>query len=77
MARLEDLKKSVLDMDREEHLELVRSIREDRKISKHAITVRKARTRKASDRIRKLFESLTPQEKEQFLTSLGDEGDEG
>jgi hypothetical protein len=36
--RLNDLKESLKDMSMEQRMELVRGIREDRKISKHSTT---------------------------------------
>ncbi len=73
--RLEDLKKSWPDMTFDERMARVRQIREDRKVSKHAITVSKKREVDKKKRLVKMFEGMTPEEQATFLEALKE--DEG
>lgn len=70
MSTLEDLRKSVEDMSDEELLERVRLIREDRKVSKHAVTVSKARGQKKATSLAKKIEGMSDEEKAAFIKML-------
>ncbi len=75
--RLALLKKSLSNMTHEERLEKLREVREDRKISKHAVNVTKKRAVDKSNKLEKAFEGLSPEEKEQFIELLKEQSDEG
>jgi ABC-type phosphate/phosphonate transport system substrate-binding protein len=70
MERLEELKKSLESMTYEERLTKLREIREDRKISKHAVTVRKKREQDKGAKLKSAIADMTPEEKAQFLEML-------
>jgi len=76
MPRLEDLRTDIKDMSHDQLLGKIRDIREDRKISKKAITVRKARADKKLESLKKQLRSLSLDERELFLASLGAAKDE-
>ena len=71
MNRLESLRTSLTDMSHTERLEYIGKIREDRKISKHAITTRKKRSEDKTKRIEKAFDTLTDEEKREMIKALG------
>ena len=70
MSRLEYLRQSVGDMTEDQLREKLGQVREDRKISKHAITVTKAREKNASDKFKKAYQNLTPEEQAELLALL-------
>lgn len=73
MSTLETLKKNLMSMSNEQRLELLRGVREDRRISKHAITEKKARAHNKEDKIIKGFDAMTDEEKRQLIAMLGGE----
>tara|TARA_Y100000310_G_scaffold332879_1_gene409301 strand:- start:1515 stop:1745 length:231 start_codon:yes stop_codon:yes gene_type:complete len=70
MERLEELKKSLENMTVEERLAKLAEIRDDRKVSKHATTVRAKREKDKGAALKKKFESLSPEEQAKFLENL-------
>jgi len=70
MPNLSDLRKDLLGLSREELLERISDIREDRKISKKAASVKRERKQKKDNSILKMFESLSPEEKAALLADL-------
>ena len=77
MNKLAVLKKSLEDMTDTERLEKLRSIREDRKISKHAVTVTKKREQDKQGKFAKQFDNLTQEERAELLASLKESANEG
>lgn len=77
MNKLAALKKSLEDMTDTERLEKLRSIREDRKISKHAVTVTKKREQDKQGKFAKQFDNLSPEERAELLASLKESTNEG
>jgi|TARA_Y100000296_G_scaffold4963_1_gene6270 ABC-type phosphate/phosphonate transport system substrate-binding protein len=73
--RLNDLKESLKDMSMEQRMELVRGIREDRKISKHSTTVRTKRKEDKQDKMTKVFKDLSPEERQAVLEALRNESE--
>jgi ABC-type phosphate/phosphonate transport system substrate-binding protein len=70
MERLEELKKSLENMTYEERMEKLREVRDDRKISKYAVTVRKKREQDKGAKLKKQLADMSPEEKAQFLEML-------
>ena len=70
MPNLSDLRKDLLGLSREELLERISDIREDRKISKKAASVKRERKQKKDNSILKMFQSLSPEEKAALLADL-------
>jgi|TARA_Y100000310_G_scaffold69164_1_gene64600 DNA-directed RNA polymerase specialized sigma24 family protein len=70
--RLENIVDDYSEMSQEERLAKIREIREDRKISKHAVTVRKKREQDKNAKFKKLFEGLSPEEREVFLKQMAE-----
>ena len=70
MERLEELKKALENMTQEERLAKFREVREDRKISKYEITVRKKREQDKGASLKKRFASLSPEDKAELLERL-------
>ncbi len=64
MADLETLRTSLTELSRDELLDRIREIREDRRISKHAITHRVARAKQkkktVEDKLAVLLKGMTP-----------------
>jgi|TARA_R100001086_G_scaffold198541_1_gene114865 ABC-type phosphate/phosphonate transport system substrate-binding protein len=77
MTQLEELKQSVSKMSNEERMEKLREIREDRKISKHAITVRKKRDQDRSGKLIKSFDTMSEQDQAAFLAMIQEKSGEG
>ena len=73
MERLEELKQSLANMTSEQRLAKLREVREDRKISKYAITVRKKREQDKGASLKKRFASLSPEDKAELLEKLNAE----
>lgn len=73
MPRLEDLKKSFLEMDPDELRRKIREIREDRVIRKVSgkTKVAKAKVKDTTQtQLAKLLAAMTPDEREAFLKEL-------
>lgn len=68
--RLDNLRQSIKDMSTEERMELIRGIREDRKISKHSTTIRTKRKEDKQDKLTKAFSDLSAEEKQELLEAL-------
>ena len=72
--RLADLKTSLVDMTTEERHKMLRNIRDDRKVSKYAVTVKKKREQDKGDKMKNQFANMTPAEKVEFLKMIGEQG---
>ena len=70
MADLEELRQDLLGLSREELLERISDIREDRKISKRAISVKKEREDKKTSKLAKMFTEMTDEEKARLKEEL-------
>jgi cytochrome c553 len=70
MADLEELRQDLLGLSREELLERISDIREDRKISKRAISVKKEREDKKTSKLAKMFAEMTDEEKARLKEEL-------
>ena len=68
---LKDLTHDLLSMDHEEKLALVRSIRDDRRVSKHAITHKVKQKKDKTDKMIDQFEALSDEDREAILAMLG------
>jgi predicted DNA-binding protein YlxM (UPF0122 family) len=77
MNKLAILKKSLESMSDTERLAKLREIREDRKISKHAVTVTKKREQDKHSKFARQFENLTAEERSKLLSSLKEKLNEG
>jgi hypothetical protein len=77
MNKLAILKKSLESMSDTERLAKLREIREDRKISKHAVTVTKKREQDKNGKFARQFENLTAEERNKLLSSLKEQLNEG
>ena len=77
MNKLVILKKSLESMSDTERLTKLREIREDRKISKHAVTVTKKREQDKHGKFARQFENLTAEERSKLLSSLKEQLNEG
>ena len=73
MAKLEDLIPNFKEMTDEQKRAKILEVREDRKISKHAETVRKSRAVKKEDKIRTAIGKLSEEEKAKLRDMLKDE----
>jgi flagellar motility protein MotE (MotC chaperone) len=71
--RLEELKQSLVDMSPEERLEKLREIRDDRKVSKHAVTVKAKREQDKGAKVKKMFAGMSPEDQAEFLKGLTNE----
>lgn len=71
---LDDLTHDLLSMSHEEKLALVRSIREDRRVSKHAITHKVRQKKDKTDKMVDQFEKLSEEDRAAILSMLGGEG---
>lgn len=71
--RLQELKQSLVDKTSEERLAILRGIREDRKISKYAITVKAKREQDKGKSLKSKFAGLSPEEQKAFLETLKNE----
>lgn len=67
---LEGLQKSLIEMDIDELLEVVRSIRTDRRIRKDPPRQKKATSVKKKDKLRALLSSMSPEERAAFIGKL-------
>lgn len=76
MESLEELRVLLEDMTPEERLAKISQIREDRKVSKHAVTVRAKRSKDKKDKLKDRFKAMSPEEQAEFLRLMG-VGDEG
>jgi hypothetical protein len=72
MTHLEQLKKSLESMTVEERHEKLREIREDRKVSKYAVTVKKKREQDKGSKLQSKFLAMTPEEQKTFLEMLNE-----
>ncbi len=72
MRKLEDLQASLEGMSNNEMQSLIREIREDRKISKHAVTVPKARQDNRVAKMAAKFAGLSGEDKARFLEAMKD-----
>ena len=70
MADLKDLREDLLGLSREELLERIYEIREDRKISKRAISVKKEREDKKTSKLAKMFADMSDEEKARLREEL-------
>lgn len=73
MTQIEDIVDDYTKLTLEERLAKIREIREDRKISKHAITVRKKREVDKGKKLRNMFEGMSAEEKEEFVRGMKNE----
>lgn len=76
MESLEDLRVSLEDMTPDQRIAKIREIREDRRISKHAVTVRVKQSKDRKQKLKDRFKAMTLEEREEFLKMMGVE-DEG
>jgi hypothetical protein len=67
---LKDLRTSLLNLSQDELLQRLRDVRDDRKVSKTAISVRAARTKKKSDNIVSRINSLSPEARAALIADL-------
>lgn len=72
MSKIEDLKKSLTSMSREELLEKVSEIRADRRVSKTAISRSAAIKENMADKMAKKIKGLSPEERAAFLKLIGE-----
>jgi|TARA_Y100000310_G_scaffold345664_1_gene467910 hypothetical protein len=77
MNKLEQLKARLDKMPNNERLALLGQTREDRKISKQAVTVTKKREQDKQGKLAKQFENLTKEERAELLAKLKEEVNEG
>ncbi len=68
---IERLQTSLLDMTSEEKLALIREIRTDRRVSKHAITHKAKQTKDASVKMENQFKKMSPDEQAELIKLLG------
>jgi len=71
--RLEELKQSLEGMTPDERLAKLRDIRDDRKISKHAVTVKAKRAQDKGAKVRAAFAAMTSKEQKEFLEALNED----
>jgi hypothetical protein len=57
-------------MSRDEQLKLIREIREDRQVSKRAVTKKVAKKQKTEQTVLEKFTNLTPEEQEAIMKLL-------
>lgn len=72
--KLEELQKSLGQMTLEEKQALIRDIRDDRRVSKHAVSHKAKKEKDRVDRVAGKFAQLTVEEQEELMKLLG-EGD--
>lgn len=70
MADLKDLREDLLGLSREELVDRISDIREDRKISKRAISVKKEREDKKTSKLAKMFADMSDEEKARLREEL-------
>jgi hypothetical protein len=70
MADLKDLREDLLGLSREELVDRISDIREDRKISKRAISVKKEREDKKTSKLAKMFAEMSDEEKARLREEL-------
>ena len=70
MADLKDLREDLLGLSREELVDRIYEIREDRKISKRAISVKKEREDKKTSKLAKMFADMSDEEKARLREEL-------
>jgi len=71
MDRLSKLRKSILDMSYEEKLEMIKAVREDRRMSK-APALKEKKTAKQQDALEKAFAKMSPEDKAALLAVLAE-----
>lgn len=71
MSKLEELRKSILSMSRDEQMAMLRKVREDRKLSKAPI-VKERKQVQENSKIVKMFEGLSDAEREALLAQLAE-----
>ena len=69
--KLEELQASLLDMSQEKKLALIREIREDRRVSKHAITHKAKQKKDRGAKMEERFKELSKEEQAELLKLLG------
>lgn len=74
-TRLELLKKSILSMSMEEKFEIIRDVRESRKMSKQPI-VKERKAREARTATDKMIDKMSVAEKAALMAMLGVKADE-
>ncbi len=67
------LRKDLLSMNHEEKLAHIRAIRDDRRVSKHAITHKVKQKKDKTDKMVDQFEALSDEDREAILAMLGGE----
>jgi len=68
-SRLERLRKSILTMTDEEKMDMIRSVRQDRRMSK-APVVREKKVKKDTDKMVVLMDAMSPEQRAALLASL-------
>ena len=76
MQSLADLKILLEDMTPEQRLAKITEIREDRRISKHAVTVRAKQSKDKKEKLKDRFKAISPEDQAQFLRLMKEAGDE-
>lgn len=69
--RLAELRESLVTMSTEDRHALLRSVRDDRKVSKYAVTVKKKQAQDKGDKMKNAFASMSAEEKAEFLAMIG------
>ena len=77
MESLEDLRVLLDTMTPDQRIAKIREIREDRRISKHAVTVRVKQSKDRKQKLKDRFKSMTTGEQEEFLKLMKEAEDEG
>ena len=78
MTPFDYLHKTLTNMTLEEKIALISSIREDRKVSKKAVSVKKERQERSSVRMITGIDKLTEQDREKLILLLQEDlGNEG
>lgn len=72
MSRLDDLRRDLLKMTPEEKLAKLREVRADRRVSKHAVTVRKKQEKDRTTKLAGKFAELSPEDQAMLLEALKD-----
>jgi hypothetical protein len=70
MNKLEVLRQDLLTMTPDERMSKLREVREDRKISKHAITVKAKRVKDKGAKLENMFAGMSEEDRVAFLKSL-------
>ena len=68
-SRLERLRKSILTMTDEEKMDMIRSVRQDRRMSK-APVVREKKVKKDTDKMVVLMDAMSTEQRAALLASL-------